>query len=522
MSKQQSGGSTLFPYNKLSLPQPVTRSRFVLSLIILITLLTGSISHIRQAQAARGIPPQTELQEEPPYGLHLPVIFNKFPVRTIFGIESVSSNEMPHIVDLPASWMRYNGAIWANVEPTEGERKWSALATMESRLRAAQQGNVRPIVIVRQTPEWARLYEDAGCGPIKPEKLQAFGRFMFDLVKRYSAPPYNVLYWEIWNEPDVSVEIAYQKGGSATPFGCWGNYNDPYFGGEYYAEMLKYVYPQVKAANPRAQVVIGGLLLGCNPNTTCPGDVTPLFFEGILRNQGAEHFDYLGFHNYDYYLGASSSEIGPYGSPTWESYWDTNGPSIIAKVNFLHEVMATYGVDKPLLNTETALLCGGFDDPPGGVGCEAEPNSSFELTKAAYIVHSYVSAMVAGLDMNMWYHVNGWRNSGLIFTDQTPRPAYTTLAFARAELADAQFMGALTLEELNNNAKLVGYKFERGGLNARQIWVIWAIGRGTHTLNLTTMPTAVWNYMGEAILDPYAPQTIEINTQPVYIEWPAP
>jgi hypothetical protein len=84
--------------------------------------------------------------------------------------------------------------------------------------------------------------------------------------------------------------------------------------------------------------------------------------------------------------------------------------------------MAAYGVDKPILNTETALLCGGFDDPPGGTGCEANSDSSFELTKAAYIVHSYVSAMAAGLDMNMWYHVNGWRNSGLVFTDQTPRP----------------------------------------------------------------------------------------------------
>jgi hypothetical protein len=82
-------------------------------------------------------------------------------------------------------------------------------------------------------------------------------------------------------------------------------------------------------------------------------------------------------------------------------------------------------------------------------------------------------------------------------------------------------MGALTLEELNNNARLVGYKFERGGLNARQIWVIWAIGRGTHILNLATTPTAVWVYMGETILYPYVPQTIEINTQPVY-HWPAP
>ena len=39
--------------------------------------------------------------------------------------------------------------------------------------------------------------------------------------------------------------------------------NDPYYGGGYYAEMLKIVYPQIKAADPEAQILIGGLLLFC-------------------------------------------------------------------------------------------------------------------------------------------------------------------------------------------------------------------------------------------------------------------
>ena len=505
--------------------KPFTHTRLILSLLTFVAMLAGSIDPA--AVGADGVrpgwrhPTAASAQEgaPSPHTLHLPIIFNKFPLRTVFAVETIYTNEIPFIADIPATWMRYNGAIWADVEPNEGDRKWKALAVMETNLRLAQQNHVSPLVIVRQTPAWAQLYQDAGCGPIKPEKLEAFGRFMFDLVKRYSAPPYNVLYWEIWNEPDVSVDLAYQQGGENTPFGCWGNYSDPYFGGEYYAEMLKAVYPQVKAANPRAQVIIGGLLLGCNPDTNCPTEIAPRFFEGILRNQGADYFDYVGFHNYDDYLGAASSEIGPYGTGSWNSYWDTNGPSIVAKVNFLRKTMAAYGVDKPIMNTETALLCGGFDDTYGGPGCESTPTSPFEITKAAYIVHSYVNAISIDLKMNVWFFIKGWRNSGLIFRDNTPRPAYLSMAFARSELADAAFTGNMTPEELNNHTALAGYKFKRDGLNARRIWVIWALGRGTYTLTLPARPLAILDMYGASILDPLTPKTVDITLRPVYIEW---
>ena len=40
-------------------------------------------------------------------------------------------------------------------------------------------------------------------------------------------------------------------------FGCWGDNDDDYYGGGYYADMLKMVYPAVKSADPQAQVLIG-------------------------------------------------------------------------------------------------------------------------------------------------------------------------------------------------------------------------------------------------------------------------
>src|SRR5690606_32739206 len=119
-----------------------------------------------------------------------------------------------------------------------------------------------PIIVISHTPTWAQQVPGASCGPIKPTALADFAKFMGEMASRYSKPPYNVHYWEIGNEPDVAPEQVPND----SVFGCWGNMSDPYYGGAYYAEMLKVVYPAIKKADPLAQVVFGGLLLDCDPN----------------------------------------------------------------------------------------------------------------------------------------------------------------------------------------------------------------------------------------------------------------
>jgi alpha-L-arabinofuranosidase len=106
---------------------------------------------------------------------------------------------------------------------------------------------------------------------------------MHDAVERYSAPPYNVKYWEIYNEPDAPKNTNEPPYGMI--YGCWGISGDTYFGGEAYGEMLKVVYPYIKSANSSAQVLVGGLLLDCDPRTVCttgPGSIPPKFLNGIL------------------------------------------------------------------------------------------------------------------------------------------------------------------------------------------------------------------------------------------------
>jgi hypothetical protein len=121
------------------------------------------------------------------------------------------------------------------------------------------------------------------------------------LYARYSVAAYNVKYWELWNEPDIYPSIF----SGDNEYVYWVDQNDSYNAGGYYAEMLKVVYPQIKAADPQAQVLIGGLLLDCDPR---PGagcavvghDPKPSkFLEGILSNNGGPYFDGISSHAYD-------------------------------------------------------------------------------------------------------------------------------------------------------------------------------------------------------------------------------
>lgn len=431
--------------------------------------------------------------------IYLPVVFRRFPLRTVFGVETqrglFSGQGLEEIVASDATWVRRNMALWADVEPNEGERDWSALSGMEQELINATQNGLIPIVIVRRTPDWAQQVPGSYCGPIKSDKMEAFGNFMYDLVARYSKPPYNVKYWEIWNEPDVFVNQ------TDNVFGCWGDTGDPYYGGGYYAQALIAIYPRIKQADPTAKVLVGGLLLDCDPDNPPAGkDCTPSkFLEGILRAGGAPYFDGISFHAYDYYGDA----LGVYSNFNWEISWDTTGPGLIKKVRFLKDVLARYGVSgKEFFNTETAVIC---DDRY--VTCD----STYEQTKAYYVPQTYAAAIAEGLTGNVWYSLFGWRHSGLLESDLDPLPAYHAFVFGRRELDGATFVSEITAY-----AGVQGYEFNRDGTT---LWVIWSKDGRDHSLDLPSTPTAVYDSFGnpKTASDPL---DLIFADGPLYVELP--
>jgi hypothetical protein len=418
--------------------------------------------------------------------------------KNIFGYEYGEIQE-EHGLDLMddagAVWVRRAGIWWPDVEPAKGVYDWSKLAGFEKEFLLARQRGMNVILIVRGAPEWAQADPpyNRTCGRIREEAFDSFAKFLRELVKKYSYAPYHVKYWEIWNEPDVDPSLI-PEGNEW--MGCWGDMNDPYYGGEYYAELLKVVYPEMKSANPDVQVLIGGLLLDCDPNdvpehkTDCNASN---FLEGILKNGGGEYFDGVSFHAYD----ADHSWLGGYYNGNWHSEADRTGPVLLAKVAFINHLLDQYGVEnKELINTEAALLC------------IYSEKSVCEMTKAYYVVHSYVSAYSVGLEANLWYF---WmdRRAGLFQQDLTPLPAIETYAFAREHLSHAAYQGEVT--DFMPSVRV--YAFDR---DSGHFWVVWSMDGSRHIISLPGVPSAIKDAFGRN-LTPRG--TIEVDLMPLYIEW---
>lgn len=470
---------------------------FTLLLALVGTILLFAYSDRRLSASAESsmIPQAAVIVTGTP--VYLPLVIQEYPKNTIFGYE-YSSITTGHGVELMrtagANWVRRAGIWWPDVEPTKGTYDWSQLSGFEAEFQLARSQNMEVVIIVRGTPSWAQAAApyNRTCGRIKTSEYAAFATFLAELITRYSYEPYNVKYWELYNEPDVDPTLV--ASGNEW-MGCWGEIGETYYGGGIYADMLQAVYPAAKIANPDAQILVGGLLLDCDPVNPPDGkNCTPSkFLEGILVNGGGPYFDGVSFHAYD----TNHSWLGGYFNPNWSSAEDTTGPSLIAKADYLQSVLADNSVNgKYLMNTEAALLC-----------LNGDP-ALCETTKAYYVVHSYVTALKENLKANLWYF---WleRNSELFETDLTPLPAYTTYTFARKQLRDAVYSQEITVD--------AGVRVYELTTPAGTLWVMWSLDGNVHNgLALPSTPDAVYDAFGTSIT-PGA--TIDVDIKPLYVRW---
>ena len=407
-----------------------------------------------------------------------------------------------------ATWSRFDYFRWEKIEPTNlspDDYMWDAVN--EEALKAASEGEYTTIGVVQFTPAWAQKYLNTACGPVAEEALDDFAEFMGALVTRYSQPPYHIQYWEIGNEPDVDHTIV--EGHSI--YGCWGEMDDPTYGGSYYGEMLKAVYPAVKAADPDARLLVGGLLMDCDPvNPPEAPDVggskdchSSKFLEGILNAGAGNSFDGVSFHAYDYYYGAP----GSYGNDGWHSSADVSGPALIAKARYLKSVLASAGIaDKELLNTEVAILCGRDGKEPI---CQAD---DFQNTKAYYIAQSNAAALAEGVRANIWFSLTGWRGSGLVDQNLNSTRAFSAYEFTANELDGAQYLGPI-----NEYNGVMGYKFANKG---KAIWLVWSLGQQSHRIALPVAYQAAYDVFGDPIAsDGLSKKELDISIAPVFIEW---
>jgi hypothetical protein len=481
------------------------------------TLATAVINTIAPPPGTRQTTP-IETQSATSIIIATPMLGIPQPSLFGAGMDQVSTSwGLTQMVAAKMDWVRLPGVDWASVETTQGVYSWSALSGLETDLRNASSNGIKVILLVHHTPYWARKYAGTGpsCGPIAADKMDAFGDFMQALVARYSVAPYNVKNWEIWNEEDAPYVTTDQG------YGCWGDPSDAYYGGGYFAELMKVVYPLVKAVDTQAQVLLGGILMDCDPRIVA-GCTAGKFLEGILRNGGGSSFDGVSFHGYDYYDYLDwSGTLGHYGNLNWGSTWDTTGSVTIAKAEFIKSVLSAYGVTgKYLMNTESALVCGdmsGAVPPPYSNYCVT---TEYEVTKAYYVAEAYAAAAMEGLRANTWYSVLGWRHSQLLNSNLSPTSAYYAYVFARNEVRDSTYLGVVSSSDVGGATGVKGYKFQRGD---RQVWVVWTMDGNGHTVSFASAPLAAWDALGGTVTPATTMSITSMSTANwkslLYLEW---
>ena len=432
------------------------------------------------------------------------------PVRTDFQfgmqLESFSAQHVNMAAAANANWVGGISIPWKDVEPTKGTRNWSVLAYQEAALQDAHAHGLTPFVVIRFTPAWAQKYSGYSCGPMTSSHFADFANFVHDVVARYSAAPYYVKYWEIWNEEDIDHRLPGIASDSA--YGCWGEPAsvDAYGGGTFYADMLKVVYPVMKTADPNSKVLIGGLVLDCDPraNKGCAqtgrDPVPPLFLEGILHNGGGPYFDGVSVHAYDSYDWGTG-----FNNLNWQSTSATTGPVLIEKAKYIKALLSSYNVTgKFMVNTETGMV---------GWSCDQATPAQMtvlERTKSYMIAETLASAISQGLTGNLWYSMEGsWNCTGLINPNNTTLPAYTAYQFSSGELRNSYWV-----RDLTSYSGVKGFEFNR---TDKRIWVLWSLDGNSHSVDLGATPLAIYHVNGAKITPPT--RNITVTLEPVYIEW---
>lgn len=453
--------------------QPTTRTlRRALLLLVLLALLPLSARADRASQ-------QTQAEHQ----IFLPqIVLPK--TQPIFGGQIRPGNvgaTAEHAVAANLHWVRYGDLLWSSVEPSAGARNWQSMAALEQELTTLAAHGLTTVLVVRSAPAWAQKVPGASCSAIKPAAYADFARFLGDVVRRYSQPPYSVRYWEIWNEPDVDPQLVAPDSG----FGCWGDQHDPYYGGGSYGEMLKQVYPAIKQADPQAQVVFGGLLLDCDPANPPAGRPasacnSALFLEGALRAGAASAFDVLSYHGYAFWSPSPASVDWDLTQDSWRQ----RGGATLGKLAFLRTVMLRYQTNKPTLLTEAALLC-----------TTSDCSGAYRAAQANSVVRLYLRASANQLLGAVWYTFDGpgWFGSGLLNSAQQPQPAYQALAFLSTLLRDARYQRTL------GGGSLEGYRFVR---NDTAYEIYWTNDASQTSLPLSSSVQSVYNIQGQAIVSP--------------------
>lgn len=384
-------------------------------------------------------------------------------------------------------WVRWPLG-WAAIEPTDREPASYQWGSSDTSILNATNSELQLIVTIGSNPNWASPYRN---GPIDGDDVAEFAEFMGAVVERYDgdgledAPGHPVVrYWEFYNEPDGASLSAADAG-----IGYWGLY------GAEYAQMLCTVYPVMKAADPSAQIVFGGIAYDNFLDGQGNGTFVREFLDNVLTAGGGACFDIMNFHYY----------------PVFD--WSTYGAGLIGKTNYLRQKLQTYGLSKPMMITEA-----------GWTSADYLAGQGTPEIQCRYVVKFFTQAMAADLEALTWWTWidpanESYGKFGLLDSLLETKTSYSAYKVAEEKLGLATFADILSLE-----TGVEGYHFI--SRYAKPLYVLWATDGATHTVSLPVSTASVVSMYGNTLFtvsdsaDGTSDGGIQVTfgANPVYVE----
>jgi hypothetical protein len=282
------------------------------------------------------------------------------------------------ISDVGARWVRLEFR-WNEAEPSsKGSYDSTILARYDRAIDTARAAGAKVLVFVNGSPRWA---SGSRIPMMKPQNPADYADFVRFVAARYAG---KVSAWEVWNEENTSR--------------FWPSGPSP----AAYVPLLKAAYPAVKAADPNALVVFGGV---------SQNDYS--FIEGAYAAGAKGYFDVMAVHPYP----------GP--NPP-EAVWHEGGRIASTAFTGFREVrssMLARGDDKPIWLTEF-----GWSTTTEAWGVTHAQQADY-LTRAYKLLETYPYVAIA-----YWYNLrnNHWDDDadtwetqlGLMRTDFSHKPSY--------------------------------------------------------------------------------------------------
>ncbi|AMO63739.1 beta-1,4-xylanase [Mycolicibacterium phlei] len=161
---------------------------------------------------------------------------------------------------------------WAGIQPAPDAWEWGQADTI---INAANARGIAVVALLNSSPGWATGGAPAITGP--PADPQTYAAFAGAFAARYAG---RVAAYEIWNEQNAAQFWSVQQGPQPARF----------------AELLKAAYPAIKAADPGATVIAGGLAPTINFFAITMNPVT--YLEQLYAAGARGSFDAVAFHPY--------------------------------------------------------------------------------------------------------------------------------------------------------------------------------------------------------------------------------